>query len=143
MVQYVQSEHEWHEKWFRVAVFVLKLNKIRDLLWTLNMFMPTGQTNQALFKLNNNKNTGEDRHVLNLSQAYILKPWSITFTSKFEQVLVSLLAYSLFVYYSYWIHFSLLDTLLRPYFCLPCGRLSVNINKTQGRKISIIGESKS
>ena len=61
------------------------------------MFMPTGQTNQALFKLNNNKNTGEDKYVLNLSQVYILKPWSIAFTSKFKQVQISLLAYSLFV----------------------------------------------
>ena len=61
------------------------------------MFMPTGQTNQALFKLNNNKNTREDKHVLNLSQVYILKPWSIAFTSKIEQVQISLLVYSLFV----------------------------------------------
>ena len=63
---------------------VLKLNKILDL-------PTTGKTNQTLFKLSNNKNTGEDKHPLNLSQVYILKPRFITFTSKFEQVRVSLL----------------------------------------------------
>ena len=35
---------------FALPSFCLKLNKILDLLWTLNMFMPTGQANSTIPK---------------------------------------------------------------------------------------------